>query len=603
MARIDGSVSKNGYSFYTEVEEIIPSDYISTNKTNPKISVYIQNHGTRTSSGGWKFVLKVDGVNQINLTSQTVKTNDVATQGGIKKLMEVTVPVTHNNDGTKKISIEAYIEKSSYTQYDPGRCSLSGEVTLTTIPRYPSVSQSLKSKTEKSLTINWSSDSTIDYVWYSIDGGTNYTAVGSINATSGNYTISGLSVKNPGEYNKYNIVTKLRRKDSQLSKESSILEESTYNAPYVKNPVDFVVGDSINLELYNPLKRSVQVYIMPDDGTDLAGDTTSTESINIDITEELKNGLYQASPNSATNRYRIKVVCSAIDWTMYTAYKNYTIPNSPPDFEGFNYLDSNNLVVGITGSNQYIVKNKSVLKVTIPSANKMVTKNYATPDRYEVSCANRNKSVAYSDTDVSVELGTINSSGLMNIVVTAYDSRGFPTKKSIEINVIDYTEVSQENGLYRVNQFERDTKLILKGTFDPLKINDIAKNTIQNIKYRYKQSDGEYPENYTTIIPTINNNKYEYETISFDLDNSKSFLFEIIVVDKFGDSKPLELELNEGIPIMFVSSTNRNIGVGCQNDHGEGSLETASDFYCGGNIYLKEGTPLFTYRVVNETEE
>ena len=64
---------------------------------------------------------------------------------------------------------------------------------LTDIPRYATANQSLKSKTSTSITMNWSSDSTIDYIWYSKNNGTNWTAIGSVNAKSGSYTISHLS--------------------------------------------------------------------------------------------------------------------------------------------------------------------------------------------------------------------------------------------------------------------------------------------------------------------------------------------------------------------------------------------------------------------------
>ena len=62
--------------------------------------------------------------------------------------------------------------------------------------------------------MNWSSDSTCNYVWYSLGG--NWIAVGGVNAKSGSYTISGLSANTT-----YNVTTIVRRADSNLTSASS----------------------------------------------------------------------------------------------------------------------------------------------------------------------------------------------------------------------------------------------------------------------------------------------------------------------------------------------------------------------------------------------
>ena len=75
-----------------------------------------------------------------------------------------------------------------------------------------SVSQSLNSKTAYSITMNWSTGNTADYIWYSKDNGSNWIAVGSVNASSGTYTISGLNANTA-----YNIKTRARRKDTGVN--------------------------------------------------------------------------------------------------------------------------------------------------------------------------------------------------------------------------------------------------------------------------------------------------------------------------------------------------------------------------------------------------
>ena len=76
MAKITGSVEKNGYGFYAVLTESLPSNYLNTNQTEVAYEVYITNGNVRTSSSNWTFNAKIDGTNVYNKTSQTLTTND-----------------------------------------------------------------------------------------------------------------------------------------------------------------------------------------------------------------------------------------------------------------------------------------------------------------------------------------------------------------------------------------------------------------------------------------------------------------------------------------------------------------------------------------------
>jgi len=136
-----------------------------------------------------------------------------------------TITVTHKSDGTLSGYLKVIFTKGSTTSaYAPASGNSSTDWTaLTNIPRYATSNQSLNSKTSSSIKMNWSSDSTIDYIWYSTNNGSSWTGVGSVNATSGSYTISGLAANTT-----YNIKTRVRRKDSQLTTDSSNLAVATY---------------------------------------------------------------------------------------------------------------------------------------------------------------------------------------------------------------------------------------------------------------------------------------------------------------------------------------------------------------------------------------
>lgn len=119
-----------------------------------------------------------------------------------------TVYITHNDDGS--IGDIGFTLKGSI--YWNKNLSYDGSLPLTQGNRQTTVYQSLASKTPTSITMNWSTTNTADYIWYSIDNGSTWTGIWSGSASSGSYTISGLSANTT-----YNIKTRARRQDTGRS--------------------------------------------------------------------------------------------------------------------------------------------------------------------------------------------------------------------------------------------------------------------------------------------------------------------------------------------------------------------------------------------------
>lgn len=138
MAQINGSSSKNNYGFYAVITESLPSNYINTNKTIINYTIYIKNNNVRFNSSGWTKYVKIDGSNVFYQTNQSINSSSVGYSSALA-IISGSTEITHNDNGSKSISFEACIEKSSYTAYDPGRCYLSGSIILTTIPRASTV--------------------------------------------------------------------------------------------------------------------------------------------------------------------------------------------------------------------------------------------------------------------------------------------------------------------------------------------------------------------------------------------------------------------------------------------------------------------------------
>lgn len=452
-------------------------------------------------------------------------------------------------------------------------------------PAYTTISSfGVYSQTETSITYSWATTDVISKLEYSFDNVNWIMYSNNVNDKSGRFTVTGL-VANTS----YNMYIRVTRSDSGLQTISSKVTSITLAYPNCFNVINFAVGEKFNISIYNPMGYRCRIYLLPTNGTKiLVDDSISNSMIKIIDSSLYMDELFKVSPNSDKNTYTIVVECDAVSSTTTSPSATYTIPNNSPIFTNFEYMDDNSEVVTVTEDNQAIIKNKSILKVKISSANKMVAKDYALGARYEISCSNRTKSLDYSEDDSEIELGTINLSGIMNIVVKAIDSRGFSTTLNKTINVIDYTNIIQNNDAYRINNFENETKLKCEGTYALVEVNGTSKNTIEEIKFRHKESGKEYGD-YTNIVPTINGNKYSSLMQTFDLDNQKSFIFEVLVRDRFGWSEPVELLVDEGVPITYYNADKKNFGVGCINEHEEYSFETKGKIYANDDIILKSG--------------
>ena len=130
----------------------------------------------------------------------TVKSNaavDMSNTNTWQNFGERTITVSHNANGTYSSSKSgSFTCTAGSSNYSLSSGSASVTVAPATIPRYATSNQSLNSKTAYSITMNWSSDSTIDYIWASINGGSSWFEISSVNSTAGTYTINGLTPRN-----------------------------------------------------------------------------------------------------------------------------------------------------------------------------------------------------------------------------------------------------------------------------------------------------------------------------------------------------------------------------------------------------------------------
>lgn len=506
------------------------------------------------------------------ITAKTIETN-----GSISATS--TLDVLHNTDGTLNGYVIATWEKGGTSSYTPNTGNVSTDwIAFTTIPRYASITTfKVDRLSETSVKVTWGASAACDAIWYSTNNGSSWTS------TSGypNFNITGLSANTT-----YKFKIRVRRTDSQLTTDSSVVSQTTYDYPYCTESPNFTIGNSLTLKFYNPLSRNVKVYIVANDGSQQGGDQVTGTSLTGYYNEGWQNFWYNSIPNATSGKYQVKVVYGSVTKTR-SNNNTYSIRGTEtPTFSDFTYRDSNSTISTLTGNDQVLVKGKSTLEVTISSINKMIANNSATEKSYNITCDTKTVSPNYSENDIVSDLGTIVNSGTKRLTVTAYDSRNLSTSVYKDITIYDYAKPVINATLTRLNNFENETTLTVNGTYNRLTIEEQDKNALQQVQYRYRETGGEW-SGYTTMVTTASNGTYTCTDIVLNLDNTKSFEFEIVATDLL-DSSNATTSVDIGEAIFFIGSNTKKLYYnGEEMPNRQGIIDL---IYPIGSIYISINT-------------
>lgn len=462
---------------------------------------------------------------------------------GDKTLISKTQTVTHNSDGSKSISISASIALNiTWGGVSLGTISNSGTMTLTKIPRYATVSQSLSAKTETTATIKWTSDATVDYIWWSSNNGSSWTGINVTDGTSGEYTISGLSPNTA-----YNIKTRVRRKDSQLTTDSSALAVTTYAYPYANSMPSFTIGSKLTIGIFNPLKRSVTVNIIGADGSQISNDTTTGTSITGYAGDVVVNRLYASIPNAKSGQYQVKVTYGSQITTKnggtYTINQNVCLPS----IGGASYQDTDSTVVAITGNNQDIVRNQSVVRYT---ASGLTAQKSATIASCKVVVNGNTYNLTISGTNAVGGNAQINSGTDVEAVFTVTDSRGLTASKTINVHMLDWHVPSAIIHIARQNNYYSETDINVDAEYPSINGN----NTITITYSATKDGDS---------APSVSGSLQDGVTSVAVLDKDFAWTIAITLVDRFGGRTTYQVGISRGMPIIYFDRIKSSVGVNC----------------------------------------
>lgn len=527
----------------------------STNKSTVDYNVYCQADGSGSLDSKHKLYFKI---NEKEIISET-KTITVSSPDAKFTVAKGSIVVTHDNNGSKSIDFEASVEASNYGV----KASTSGSFALEKIPRYfSSKPEAHKTgKTETTYTIDWSTSETCSKVVFYM-GDKTKTWEGS--AKSGSITMTGLSAGTTYS-GTYIIAT---RKDSGLTTKSTPTDRETYDYPHITKitTANLVVGDFQDVEMYNPIPRSVTLNMYKDsisDANKIASFTglTSTKY-------SLKPGndaIYKSIPNATSAKCIYTLVYGSVTRTASGTYTYKIKGTEKPTIKDFSI--SSTEYQSLTGDPKRIILGYS--NVTATPSGAATLNNYAgSIKEYKTVIGNA------SAKSSSASAMTIANATTNRVVMSVTDSRGLSSSKTVDGIAVNYSKILISSlSAKRNNNINPQSTLSFTISFWNQSFGAV-KNSIKQIYYEYKKSSSSsWIRGGTTISSsnyTISGNKItgsleiagdldakgQGET-GFDINNS--YNIRLYVQDQLSNHT-LSTILTTGLPAIAIYGNKVSIG-------------------------------------------
>ena len=278
------------------------------------------------------------------------------------------------------------------------------------------------------------------------------------------------------------------------------------------------------------------------------------------------NELFAKIPNQNQANGTVELTTYSGGTRIGTSAVNFTgyVVNSDPVFNNFDCEDTNTVTKTLTGSNQKYIRKYSNLKVTITSANKMTTKNSATPKYYNIVVGNKIEKLDYSTSEISK---TINNMDDNTVTVFAVDSRGNQKNKTKALDIVEYSETVLQSVKIERKEGVGETVLIsLSGKYANINFGSKT-NTIKSIQYRKKSKTETEFGSWVEIkqLVTINTENGTFSCDSKEITGQTFTLgteydIEVQVKDELSsDTEPVSL--NSG-KVLLSALKNKGISIG-----------------------------------------
>ena len=269
--------------------------------------------------------------------------------------------------------------------------------------------------------------------------------------------------------------------------------------------------------------------------------------------------------------------------------------HTAPNFSNFTYEDASTTAVAVSGNNQIFIQSQSKPKVTISAANKATANDGATISGYTASLNAQSIQIAYSasaEVSGTFPAGKPTASGTLALSVAANDSLGLSKAVSKNVTIIPWEAPVLNAAAERTNNFEAETTLSISGTYSPIVVSSVTKNTLV-VYYRYKKSTDSWPtstqdptEGWIARPITISGENYSAVNLVLSLDNEYQWDIQVKAIDEFATTTQ-SIVLSIGKPTMFVAHKKVSINRRPSN--------SSADLDVDGLIYSKDQPVLFSH--------
>lgn len=355
------------------------------------------------------------------------------------------------------------------------------------------------------------------------------------------------------------------RAESTVNLETNVVKATILTAP------DFTDLENPTITFSNPKNYPLQFkiedrtgynnLIVTDKLVDYEGD-----SYTFNLTNEQRDILRNASQNYTDFPMRFTVstyIPAESETPTYFSWldRNMHVTAGSPDFFEFSFEDSNPYTASITGDNSKFIQHYSKFRVYIKNEDKMITYKDADGKGYSLIVGDKSDYQQYSET-LDVVFSEINTEIMIyNIRVTAFDSRNKYTIVDQPVTMFPYDvkKNTAKISAYRQNGFSSVLVVNVDGTYNPIVIGGINKNTISVVlKYRILNSSDPW------IVEEYNVYSGEDGTFTdsrtFNVNANYNYELQISVSDTFDSIGDIYEGKTYSDPIFYVDDDYR-IGI------------------------------------------
>ena len=391
----------------------------------------------------------------------------------------------------------------------------------------PTVTISLSSRTSNSLVVAATANTTCNIWEYSINDGSSFTQFSTTSATSVSCTITGLSPNTT-----YNVKIRANKASNNVKGTSArgaytTLGQSVLNSASEIYADAATVQTTVNVTVYSAsfthsllIKRGSTTLVTLSLGTQTAGTKNVTTTLTSAQRTALLNGMSDVASFSAT--YELITYNNGTQVgssSTATATIRTSSSTSAPAQPTFNYADIEASTVAITGDSSKLIQGQSYLRLTSLSA---TAKNGASIASYSITIGGATVS---STSGGTVNIGAVSQSGTLTLSVTAKDTRGYTSTKSVSVTCYAYAYPSLSS--YSVKRDDTTASQInfsANGTFS-----NIGSNTV-TLKYKYKKTSAGSYGTEVSVTPTKSGGTFSYSATNiatFDEDSTYNFVITV----------------------------------------------------------------------------